>query len=85
MSFGMALLNAAIYKWIPKIFKRFGNVGPVGGTVGGVGALGGFILPICIGLLGSNAKSIFLFTGLSGLMIFVNIGLKVSEDGVPEE
>lgn len=45
MSFG----KAAIYKHIPVYYPE--NVGSVAGIVGLIGGLGGFILPICFGVL----------------------------------
>ncbi len=45
MSFG----KAAVYKHIPVYYPK--DVGSVAGIVGLIGGLGGFILPICFGLL----------------------------------
>ena len=49
LGFFMSLGKAAIYKHIPVYYPK--HVGSVGGTVGLIGGLGGFILPICFGLM----------------------------------
>lgn len=49
LGFFMSLGKAAVYKHIPVYYPD--NVGAVGGLVGMIGGLGGFILPICFGLM----------------------------------
>lgn len=76
MSIGMGLLNSATFKWLPKIFGH--NAGPVAGLVGSIGGLGGFIIPVFIGLLGGEANSIFFITGLCAFMFLASICLMYS-------
>jgi len=45
----MSLGKAAVYKHIPVYYPK--NVGSVGGIVGLIGGMGGFILPICFGIM----------------------------------
>lgn len=49
LGFAMSLGKAAVYKHIPVYYPE--HVGSVGGFVGLIGGLGGFILPICFGLM----------------------------------
>jgi len=49
LGFFMSLGKAAVYKHIPAYYPD--NVGSVGGIVGMMGGLGGFVLPICFGML----------------------------------
>ncbi len=49
LGFFMSLGKAAVYKHIPVYYPD--HVGSVGGMVGLIGGLGGFILPICFGLM----------------------------------
>jgi len=49
LGFFMSLGKAAVYKHIPVYYPN--QVGSVGGFVGLVGGLGGFILPICFGIM----------------------------------
>ena len=49
LGFFMSLGKAAVYKHIPVYYPK--NVGSVGGIVGLIGGMGGFILPICFGIM----------------------------------
>lgn len=49
LGFFMSLGKAAVYKYIPVYYPD--HVGSVGGMVGLIGGLGGFILPICFGIM----------------------------------
>ncbi|MCK4841956.1 MAG: NarK/NasA family nitrate transporter [Methylococcales bacterium] len=49
LGFFMSLGKAAVYKHIPVYYPD--HVGSIGGMVGLIGGLGGFILPICFGLM----------------------------------
>ena len=49
LGFFMSLGKSAVYKHIPVYYPD--HVGSVGGMVGLIGGLGGFILPICFGLM----------------------------------
>ncbi|MCF6251577.1 MAG: NarK/NasA family nitrate transporter [Methylococcaceae bacterium] len=49
LGFFMSLGKAAVYKHIPVYYPD--HVGSVGGMVGLIGGLGGFVLPICFGLM----------------------------------
>lgn len=49
LGFAMAAGMAAVFKHIPTYYPS--HVGAVGGVVGMIGGLGGFVLPICFGLM----------------------------------
>jgi nitrate/nitrite transporter NarK len=48
MAVGMGFANAAVFKLVPKYMPE--TVGGTAGIVGGLGALGGFVLPVLMGL-----------------------------------
>jgi len=52
LGFFMSMGKAAIYKHIPVYYPD--NVGSVAGIVGLIGGLGGFILPICFGIMNDH-------------------------------
>jgi len=52
LGFFMSMGKAAIYKHIPVYYPE--NVGSVAGIVGLIGGLGGFILPICFGIMNDH-------------------------------
>ena len=85
MSLLGGLLNSAIYKWIPKIFAKKGNAGPVGGVTGSLGAMGGFFIPIVFGLFGTKATSVFSLTALCVTMLLLCWYLRSYENNLPKE
>ncbi len=52
LGFFMSMGKAAIYKHIPVYYPD--NVGSVAGIVGLIGGLGGFVLPICFGIMNDH-------------------------------
>ena len=75
LAFGMALCNAAVFKMVPQAVPD--AVGGAAGWVGGLGALGGFIIPLGLGIavrnLGHDGCAIgfivFIFLGLFSLAL----------------
>jgi NNP family nitrate/nitrite transporter-like MFS transporter len=75
LAFGMGLCNAAVFKIVPQAVPH--AVGGAAGWVGGLGALGGFIIPLVLGMavrnLGQNGYAIgfivFIFLGLLSLSL----------------
>lgn len=73
LAFGMGLCNAAVFKIVPQAVPN--AVGGAAGWVGGLGALGGFIIPLILGMavrnLGQEGYAIgfitFIFLGLFSL------------------
>jgi MFS transporter, NNP family, nitrate/nitrite transporter len=66
LALGMGFANAATFKLVPKFMPS--TVGGVAGIVGGLGALGGFVIPILMGLF----VRFFANSGYSlGFSIFV--------------
>jgi NNP family nitrate/nitrite transporter-like MFS transporter len=49
LALGMGFANAAAFKLVPKFMPS--TVGGVAGIVGGLGALGGFVIPILMGIM----------------------------------
>lgn len=78
LGFFMSLGKAAIYKHIPVYYPD--NVGSVAGIVGLIGGLGGFILPICFGLMNDFLNIwtgcfmlLFLLVGIAFIWMHVSI------------
>ena len=70
MAMGMGFANAAVFKLVPLYLPR--AVGGAAGIVGGLGALGGFIIPVLMGL----AVRLWGLSGYSlGFVIFVVLAL----------
>jgi NNP family nitrate/nitrite transporter-like MFS transporter len=70
LAFGMGLCNAAVFKMVPQAVPE--AVGGAAGWVGGLGALGGFIIPLVLGMAVRNLGQ----TGYSiGFIVFVFLGL----------
>jgi MFS transporter, NNP family, nitrate/nitrite transporter len=75
LAFGMGLCNAAVFKMVPQAVPD--AVGGAAGWVGGLGALGGFIIPLVLGMavrnLGHDGYAIgfivFIFLGLFSLAL----------------
>lgn len=75
LAFGMGLCNAAVFKMVPQAVPD--AVGGAVGWVGGLGALGGFIIPLVLGIavrnLGHDGYAIgfivFIFLGLFSLSL----------------
>lgn len=75
LAFGMGLCNAAVFKIVPQAVPN--AVGGAAGWVGGLGALGGFVIPLVLGMavgnLGRDGYSIgfitFIFLGLFSLAL----------------
>ncbi|MDE3199040.1 MAG: MFS transporter, partial [Acidobacteriota bacterium] len=75
LAFGMGLCNAAVFKIVPQAVPH--AVGGAAGWVGGLGALGGFVIPLILGMavrnLGREGYAIgfivFIFLGLFSLAL----------------
>ncbi len=75
LAFGMGLCNAAVFKIVPQAVPT--AVGGAAGWVGGLGALGGFIIPLILGIavrnLGKEGYAIgfivFIFLALFSLSL----------------
>jgi NNP family nitrate/nitrite transporter-like MFS transporter len=75
LAFGMGLCNAAVFKMVPQAVPN--AVGGAAGWVGGLGALGGFVIPLILGMavknLGHDGYAIgfivFIFLGLFSLSL----------------
>ena len=73
LAFGMGLCNAAVFKIVPQAVPH--AVGGAAGWIGGLGALGGFVIPLILGMavrnLGPDGYGIgfilFIFLGLFSL------------------
>lgn len=83
VSIGLGLTNAAVFKWIPKIF--IGYAGEVGAYAGAIGATGGFFLPIALGAMGgaTNPMALNLITGMCVVMNLCNICLIMAGPNPP--
>ena len=70
LAFGMGFCNAAVFKMVPQAVPN--AIGGAAGWVGGLGALGGFVIPLVLGVsvrnLGHNGYPI-------GFIVFVFLGL----------
>jgi NNP family nitrate/nitrite transporter-like MFS transporter len=70
LAFGMGLCNAAVFKIVPQAVPN--AVGGAAGWVGGLGALGGFVIPLILGVavrnLGQEGYAI-------GFIVFIFLGL----------
>jgi MFS transporter, NNP family, nitrate/nitrite transporter len=70
LAFGMGLCNAAVFKIVPQAIPH--AVGGAAGWVGGLGALGGFVIPLILGMavrnLGHDGYAI-------GFIVFIFLGL----------
>ncbi|WP_334129646.1 nitrate/nitrite transporter [Sneathiella sp.] len=80
LGFFMSLGKAAVFKHIPVYYPD--NVGSVAGIVGLIGGLGGFVLPICFGLMtdyvnipSSAFMLMFLLVAVAFLWMHVSIRL----------
>ncbi len=78
MSFG----KAAVYKHIPVYYPD--NVGSVAGIVGLIGGLGGFILPICFGVLNDftnvwTSCFMLLFALVSVALVWMHFAIMLME------
>jgi NNP family nitrate/nitrite transporter-like MFS transporter len=91
LAFGMGLCNAAVFKMVPQAVPD--AVGGAAGWVGGLGALGGFIIPLMLGIavrnLGHDGYAIgfivFIFLGLFSLsLVWVLKYLRQSDSSRPQ-
>jgi NNP family nitrate/nitrite transporter-like MFS transporter len=79
LALGMGFANAAAFKLVPKYMPS--TVGGVAGIVGGLGALGGFVIPILMGLFVRSFASagyalgfsIFLAGSITSLLLLVKL------------
>lgn len=70
LAFGMGLCNAAVFKIVPQAVPT--AVGGAAGWVGGLGALGGFIIPLILGVAVRNLGK----TGYAiGFIVFIFLAL----------
>jgi len=82
LGFFMSLGKAAVYKHIPVYYPD--HVGSVGGMVGLIGGLGGFILPICFGLMNDligvwTSCFMLLFTIVAISLIWMHTAIVISD------
>jgi len=82
LGFFMSLGKAAVYKHIPVYYPD--HVGSVGGMVGLIGGLGGFILPICFGLMNDligvwTSCFMLLFTIVAVSLIWMHTAIVISD------
>jgi len=79
LALGMGFANAAAFKLVPKFMPS--TVGGVAGIVGGLGALGGFVIPILMGLFVrffagpgySQGFSVFLVGSMISLLLLARL------------
>jgi NNP family nitrate/nitrite transporter-like MFS transporter len=88
LGFFMSLGKAAVYKHIPVYYPE--NVGAVGGLVGMIGGLGGFILPICFGIMNDiigvwTSCFMLLFALVSIALIWMHFSVRLMERGAVKE
>jgi NNP family nitrate/nitrite transporter-like MFS transporter len=82
LGFFMSMGKAAIYKHIPVYYPD--NVGSVAGLVGLIGGLGGFVLPICFGILNDYTNVwtscfMLLFVLVSIAMVWMHFAIRIME------
>jgi len=85
LGFFMSLGKAAIYKHIPVYYPK--NVGSVGGIVGLIGGMGGFILPICFGIMNDligvfTSCFMLLFAIAAIVLIWMHISIVAMEKDI---
>lgn len=88
LGFFMSMGKAAIYKHIPVYYPD--NVGSVAGIVGLIGGLGGFVLPICFGILNDYTNVwtscfMLLFVLVSIAMIWMHFAIRAMEQRLHPE
>ncbi len=82
LGFVMSLGKAAVYKHIPVYYPD--NVGSVGGLVGMMGGLGGFVLPICFGILNDiigvwTNSFMLLFALVAVSTVWMHVAIRLME------
>jgi NNP family nitrate/nitrite transporter-like MFS transporter len=85
LALGMGFANASVFKLVPKFMPT--AVGGAAGITGGLGALGGFLIPIFLGILvgsfGDNGYpagfSLFLVSSVILVCIFLMLGREKPE------
>ncbi len=82
LGFFMSMGKAAIYKHIPVYYPD--NVGSVAGIVGLIGGLGGFVLPICFGLMNDHLNVwtscfMLLFVIVAIALVWMHITILIME------
>lgn len=82
LGFFMSMGKAAIYKHIPVYYPD--NVGSVAGIVGLIGGLGGFILPICFGIMNDHLNVwtscfMLMFVIVSIALVWMHITIVIME------
>jgi len=85
LGFFMSLGTAAVYKHIPVYYPK--DVGAVGGIVGMIGGMGGFILPICFGIMNdftgvftSCFMLLFAITGIA--LVWMHVSILIMEKDI---
>ena len=85
LGFFMSLGGAAVYKHIPVYYPK--DVGAVGGIVGMIGGMGGFILPICFGIMNdftgvftSCFMLLFAITGIA--LVWMHVSILIMEKDI---
>jgi NNP family nitrate/nitrite transporter-like MFS transporter len=85
LGFFMSLGTAAVYKHIPVYYPK--DVGAVGGIVGMIGGLGGFILPICFGIMndfiGVYTSCFMLLFAITGIaLVWMHVSILIMEKDI---
>ena len=85
LGFFMSLGTAAVYKHIPVYYPK--DVGAVGGIVGMIGGMGGFILPICFGimndLIGVYTSCFMLLFTITGIaLVWMHVSILIMEKDI---
>jgi NNP family nitrate/nitrite transporter-like MFS transporter len=82
LGFFMSMGKAAIYKHIPVYYPN--DVGPVAGIVGLIGGLGGFILPLCFGLMNDylnvwTSCFMLMFALVAAAFLWMHVSIRLME------
>jgi NNP family nitrate/nitrite transporter-like MFS transporter len=85
LGFFMSLGTAAVYKHIPVYYPK--DVGAVGGIVGMIGGMGGFILPICFGIMndfiGVYTSCFMLLFAITGIaLVWMHVSILIMEKDI---
>ena len=85
LGFFMSLGGAAVYKHIPVYYPK--DVGAVGGIVGMIGGMGGFILPICFGIMndfiGVYTSCFMLLFAITGIaLVWMHVSILIMEKDI---
>jgi NNP family nitrate/nitrite transporter-like MFS transporter len=81
----MSLGTAAVYKHIPVYYPK--DVGAVGGIVGMIGGMGGFVLPICFGIMNDfigvyTSCFMLLFAITAITLVWMHVSILIMEKDI---